>query len=214
MKHFGRLFIATLALWASSTVVAAAEFDQQITALIRDFDIAKYETPNKDARTKAFAGITERADSLVKLYPGRPEALVWKGISLAEQSVIERDLGFLKQARKTLEAAIAIQPNAFSSDAQATLASMYANAPSWPLAFGDNKKARAICEQALSSNATSASVNVTYAHILFKLDDFAGAIKHATAGLNGPPRPGREKADAAVRASATSLIARTQQQLR
>jgi Tfp pilus assembly protein PilF len=139
---------------------------------------------------------------------------VWKGIALAERSGLERSLGMLKQARQTLEAALAVNPNPYATDAYTTLGSMYANAPGFPLSFGSQKKARELYEKALSINATGIGSNLNYAQFLLKAEDYAGALKHAAAVLAAPPRPGRERADQAARTSAERLIARAREKLR
>jgi tetratricopeptide (TPR) repeat protein len=131
----------------------------------------------------------------------------------AEQSGAAGSLGLVKQARKTLEAAVAINPNLYAVDAFSTLGGVYANVPGFPLAFGDKKKAAAYFQKALAINPSSLGANLGYARLLLKLGDYAAALKQATAALNAPPRPGREQADKAERKNAEILIAAAKQQL-
>jgi tetratricopeptide (TPR) repeat protein len=216
MKAYIRFCASLVLALAQATALAttAADFDQELAAIIRDYDKAYYDTPNRDAKSKAFEAVAQRAANLAKQHPNRGEPVSWQGQSLAEQSAVEGSLGLAKQARKALEAAIAITPNAYASEAYSTLGSMYANMPGFPLAFGDKKKAREYFQKALAINSSSIGANVGYAQLLLKTDDYAGAMKHATAALNAPPRLGREKADKAARARADSVIAKAKEKLR
>lgn len=214
MRNCTGLFAASLFALVFSAGVTAEEVDQAIAILIRDYDVANYQVTNEDARAKAMDTLIQRADNLAKRNPALAEPLVWKGILEADQSAAQRSLGQVKQARKTLEAAIAITPNQYAADAHSTLGSMYANVPGFPLAFGDKKKARAHLQRALALNATHVGANLNYANLLLKADDHAAAIKHANAALAGMPRPGREQADKASRARAESLLAEAKRKLR
>jgi tetratricopeptide (TPR) repeat protein len=209
-------FVAPLLLVLAQATASATttDFDQELSAIIRDYDSANYDSSGDEAKVKAFDAVVKRAANLAKQYPNRGEALVWQGQSQAAQSAVDRSLGLAKQARKTLEAAVAITPNAYAIEAYSTLGAMYANIPGFPLAFGDKKKARECYQKALAINSNSIGANVGYASLLLKLDQYADAIKHASAGLNGTPRPGREKADKASRANAENIIAKAKAKLR
>jgi len=212
MRTRTRIVASLLVALVYSTAIAA-DLDQELAAIIRDYDSANYDSPNDDVKAKAFEAVAKRAESLAKQFPGRAEPLVWQGQAQASQSAFERSLGLAKQARKTLEAAVAITPNQYAIEAYSTLGSMYANIPGFPISFGDKKKARALYEKALAINSESAGANLGYANLLFKTDDYAGAIKHATVALNAPPRPGRDKANKAARASAEGLIAKAKKEM-
>jgi tetratricopeptide (TPR) repeat protein len=198
----------------SSAFAAAPDFEQELTTIIRDYDNANYDSADNDTRVKAFEQVVTRTERLTKQYPNRAEAFVWLGQSQASLSAADRSLGLAKQARKTLEAAIAMTPNAYAVDAYSTLGSMYANVPGFPLAFGDKKKARECYQKALAINPSSIGANTGYASLLLKLDEHAEAIKYATAALNGTPRVGRDRADKASRANAENIIAKAKAKLR
>ena len=206
--------IASCLVVCSSASAAALDFEQELTAVIRDYDSAMYDTMDNAAKAKALEAVMNRAANLVKQYPNRAEALVWHGMSQAELSATSASLSLVKQARKTLEAAVAITPNAYAVDAYSTLGGMYANVPGFPLAFGDKKIARVNFEKALAINPASIGANVGYARLLLKLGENAEAIKYATAALNGTPRPGREKAVKASHGSAENIISNAKAKLR
>jgi tetratricopeptide (TPR) repeat protein len=200
-------------LFVFGPCVLAADFDQELAAIIRDYDSAGLDSPNDDAKAKAYGAVAKRAEALAKQFPGRAEPLVWLGQSQASQSALERSLGLVKQARKTLEAALAITPNPYALEAYSTLGGMYANVPGFPLAFGDKKKARECYQKALAINSANIGANQGYASLLFKMDDYAGAIKYATVALSAPTRPGRERADKAIRTNAENLIAKAKKEM-
>jgi len=208
--------IVTFCVFASVhfSFAYADDIDVEMAAIIRDYDAASYDVADNEAKIKAYDAVVQRAARLSKQYPNRAEPLVWQGQSQAAQSAADRSLGLAKQARKTLENAIAITPNEYAVEAYSTLGSMYANIPGFPLAFGDKKKARECYRKALAINPSSIGANLGYANLLFKLDEYGEAIKYATAALNGTPRPGRERADKAARASAESVIAKAKAALR
>lgn len=213
-KTFRNVSIFMLALSGPAALAATPDLDQELAAIIRDYDGARFNSANDDARGKAYGELVARADKLSQQFPARAEPLVWKGILQADQSATERSLSLVKQARKTLEAALTINPNAYAADGYATLGSMYANVPGFPLAFGDKKKAQEMYLKSLSLNSSSLSANSGYARLLFKKDDYAGAVKYATAALAAPPRPGREQADSAGRKSAEELLANAKAKVR
>jgi tetratricopeptide (TPR) repeat protein len=197
-----------------SIAFAAQDLEREIATFIHDYDAARFDAPNDDARSKAFSALIQRASALAKQNPTRGEPLVWKGIVEAEQSAFERSLGQVKQARKTLEAAVAMLPNAYAADAHASLGSMYANVPGFPLGFGDKKQARLHFQKALALAPTHVSGNLNYGNLLLKDEDYAGAMKHANAALAGLPRAGRERADKASRATADNILAKAKEKLR
>jgi Tfp pilus assembly protein PilF len=121
--------------------------------------------------------------------------------------------GLMYDALDKLEAASKIPTNTLTTDTYVTLGAMYGNAPGFPLAFGNKKKAHANFKKALELDPNGLGVNIEYAKFLFKIDDFAGATKYATAALNAPPRPGRDKADKASYAKAQELVAQSKAKL-
>jgi hypothetical protein len=199
---------------AAAATAAADSLDDELEALVGDYDTVRFDTSNDEARSKALTTLIQRAASLAKQHPSRGEPLAWKGIVEADLSARERSLGQAKNARKTLEASLAILPNSSAPDAYSTLGAMYANMPGFPLAFGDKKKARVHFQQCLTLDAKHVGCNINYASLLLKQEDFAGAIKHANAGIAGLPRPGRDKADKASRGSAETIITKAKEQLR
>jgi tetratricopeptide (TPR) repeat protein len=203
-----------LAIASASAFATTPDLDQELAALARESDIAKFETADGDPRFKAFEALQQHAAKVTKQYPGRAEPVIWEAWAIIEQSVVLKNfhtLGLLKQSRNKLEAALAINPN--NSDANSTLGSLYFNVPIWPLSFGDKKKGRALHQKALAVDPMSSWKNLDYAKCLFKDDDYLGAVKYATITAHTPMRPG-SKRDASTTAEAEALIVKAKEKLR
>jgi tetratricopeptide (TPR) repeat protein len=184
--------------------------DAELLALTRAFDAARYDLPSGDARVNALETVRLHAAALEAKYPKRAEPLVWQAWALDEQAEVDRSfssLSLLKQARKKLEAAIAIDPTVNGADAYALLGGLYAQLPGFPISYGSEKKGREYLLKALAINPTGAQPNLGYARYHLKIGDYAGVIRYASVALTAPPRLGREKADADLRAKAETMIA-------
>ena len=73
-----------------------------------------------DEKEKAFEGLADEAEQFVAHYPGRAEPLIWQGIVLSTYAGAKGGLGALglvKEARKSLEAALEIDPDALDGSA-------------------------------------------------------------------------------------------------
>jgi tetratricopeptide (TPR) repeat protein len=207
------LIVPLLIALAYSVSLSAAELDQELASLMRSYDAALYDSPSDEAKRPAFAALSRQADKLAQQHPMSGESRVVKGLVQAELSGVELNLTLAKQARETLEASLAITPNTYAADAYTMLGSLYSVLPSFPISFGDNKKARECFLKALAINPSGLSPNLNYAQLLFKQDDYTGALKYATTALAAPPRLGREKADKAERTRAEILVAKAKGKL-
>jgi tetratricopeptide (TPR) repeat protein len=220
MKATTRLIAPLLLALAYSTAFAtAADLDRELATLFREFDAAKYDTPDGDPRAKAFEALRLRAANLEKQYPGRAEPLVWEAWALSEQANVLRNysaLGMCKDAIAKLEAALTLDPKVYGADSYASLGQLHAIGTGMPFLFrfGDKKKARAYLQQALAIDSIGAQQNLWYADLLLKEKDYAGALKFATAASLAPARPGREKADADLHSRAEAKIAKAKEKLR
>jgi tetratricopeptide (TPR) repeat protein len=198
-------------MWLHS-LAGASSVEDELSKLPLEFDSAKYEAANDDARLKALETVRQHAAALEIKYPKRPEPLVWHAWVLNEQAEMARNfgaLGLLKQARKKLEAAIAMEPEACGADAYALLGGLYAQLPGFPISFGNETTGRRHLLKALAMNPAGGLPNLAYARYLSKVSDFDGARQYAKAALDAPPRLSREKADANLRAQAEALIAKS-----
>jgi tetratricopeptide (TPR) repeat protein len=218
MNKSTRIMLAALLALASAPSTAnTANIDAELQALTRSFDAARYDVPSGDARMKAMEAVRLQAAALETKYPKRAEPLLWQAWALDTQAYIDQSfsaLTWIKQARKKLEAAIAIDPTVDGADAYALLGGLYAQIPGFPISFGNTKKGQEYLLKALAINPTGAQANLGYARYHRKMGAHAEVVKYASAVLRAPPRPGREKADADLRAQAEEMIAQAKAQLK
>ena len=144
------LMVLALAAWCSpwatagdtnALATAVAEIQYQVTAL-------EHQPGDK---VKAYARLIDKADALAQAYPQRAEPLLWKGVALLIQAKYAglKALPNVFQARRLLEASLALDPKASDGAAHLTLAMLYYQVPRWPLGFRSDQQAEAHFAQAL-----------------------------------------------------------------
>jgi tetratricopeptide (TPR) repeat protein len=124
--------------------------------------------------------------------------MIWEGISFSSYAKAKGGIGGLKlaeKARDLLLAAEKIDSEALQGSAYTSLGSLYSKVPSWPIGFGDKKKARSYLEKALKTNPTGIDSNYFYADFLDAQGEYAKAVEYYKKALAAPPRAGREDAD-------------------
>jgi tetratricopeptide (TPR) repeat protein len=211
-----KLLYAVSAFVLSATQVQAQSpeaLDTELAAVQAEWAGANYATPAGEARIQAFEALSKRAEALVKAFPSSPEPLIWQGIVLSTYAGAKGGLGalgFAKQSRAALEAALKLDPQALQGSAYTSLGTLYYKVPGFPLGFGNKNKAREYLQRALAINPHGIDPNFFYAEFLFEQDEYGQALEHLRKALHAPPRPGRELADAGRRKEIEALMARVQ----
>ncbi|WP_256988423.1 hypothetical protein [Bordetella genomosp. 9] len=223
-ERHGQHRLARLAGWAAALLTAAAlalgisarahaepaDLDQGIHALQTEWAVIQYKTP-EDQRAAKFEALSKQAHTLTARYNGRAEPLIWEGIITSSWAGAKGGLGALdlaKQAKADYEAAIQINSKALEGSALNSLGVLYYKVPGWPIGFGDNKKAEALLQQALTINPDGIDPNYFYADYLVYRNRKSEAIPYLEKALKAPPRPGREVADDGRRADIQALLAK------
>lgn len=168
----------------------------------------QYQLP-EGKKEKAFEQLAGQAEAFVASYPGRAEPLIWQGIVLSTYAGAKGGLGALglvKDARKSLEKALEIDPTALQGSAYTSLGSLYYQVPGWPLGFGDDDKARQFLLKALELNPDGIDPNYFYGDFLIEQDQPERAREYLTKALNAPERPGRPLADSGRREEIRSKL--------
>ena len=112
----------------------------------------------------------------------------------------------MKNAKKTLEQALAIDPQALNGSAYTSLGSLYYQVPGWPIGFGDDKKALENLRRGLAINPDGIDPNYFYGDYLFRKGDYEGAERALRKALQAPARPGRKLADEGRRGEIAQLL--------
>lgn len=205
IKKIG-LLLASLLTFATGTAIAGVEED--VSQLQKSWEKVKYQTPSAQ-HEKGFESLMKDADKLLAQNPNRAEILIWQGIIESSYAGAKGGLGALghvKNAKKTLEKALEINPNALDGSAYTSLGSLYYQVPSWPIGFGDDKKASEFLKKGLSINPDGIDPNYFYGDFLFRNGDLAGAEKSLRKALSAPSRPGRQVADEGRRQEINQML--------
>lgn len=215
MKRLRNLLLAAACLCSLPAFALSEDSQQRLQQLQTRWAEINYQLP-KDQREAAFAKLGAAAEEAVKAEPKTAELLIWRGIVLSTWAGAKGGLGALdlvKQAKASLESALAIDPRALSGSAYTSLGSLYYQVPGWPLAFGDNKRAEALLQKALEINPGGIDPNYFYGDYLFRQKRYAEARKVLLRAQAAGNRPGRALADAGRRGEIRGLLAKVEAEL-
>lgn len=209
------LTVCALSAMPVAAFAQADALDARVDGLARGWAHANFEVRDKDAQAREAARVAADAEALARQYPARAEPLVWEAIALATEGGAKGGLGGLglaKSARRLLEEAERINPNALGDGSVYTsLGSLYAQVPGFPIGFGDAAKARAYLQKALAINPNGMDPNFFWGDFLMRQGDYAAAAKAFEKAVAAPARPGREVADRGRRADASNLLNQARQ---
>lgn len=163
----------------SASIHAYAEFNEDLTALQQHWATARYHASGNE-RNRQLRDLTMEADKLAKQYSDKAESYLWSGVvrgSLAEMLNNLGALTLVKQAKVDLEKSIELDPKAEDSYALGILGMMYSLTPSWPLAFGDDKKAKELLDRGVELSPEGMNINYFNAEYYFNKKEFKKAAK-------------------------------------
>ncbi|SFB53122.1 tetratricopeptide repeat protein [Azotobacter beijerinckii] len=175
-----------------------------------------YQLPEAQ-REAAFERLAGEAEAALKSEPNSAELLTWRGIVLSTWAGAKGGLGALdlaKQARASLEQALATDPKALDGSAYTSLGSLYYQVPGWPIGFGDDERAEGLLKQALGLNPKGIDPNYFYGDFLFRQKRYPEALGALQRALAAPPRPGREVADAGRHKEIETLLGKVRVELK
>jgi tetratricopeptide (TPR) repeat protein len=182
----------------------------------QEWEHIKYEVPPKEQAAE-FEKLAKTSEKVMAQYPRQAEPAIWHGIIEASYAGAKGGLGALslaKSARKSLEYALSINPNALDGSAYTTLGSLYCQVPGWPIGFGDDAKALELLKKGVSINPNGIDPNYFYADCLYRSQDYAGAEQAVRKALQAPPREGRKVADEGRRKEANELLEKIREKKR
>ncbi|MBL3558671.1 MULTISPECIES: tetratricopeptide repeat protein [Marinobacter] len=194
--------------WMVALPLWAADLETDLADIQHRWAEIQYQLP-EDQKEKAFEELAESAEQFVADYPDRAEPLIWQGIVLSTYAGARGGLGALglvKDARKSLEMALAIDERALAGSAYTSLGSLYYQVPGWPLSFGDDKQAEKYLQKALAINPEGIDPNYFFGDFLLEQGEDTRAQVYLNKALRAPPRPGREIADAGRRQEISDRI--------
>ncbi len=188
--------------WAQPVYRSDAEPPMKMEPALQQIEdrwaMIRYELKGKREKLVAGKALIEDAATLVKDYPNRAEPLVWQALALLADAETRNDytgLGLAKDAKRMLEQAEAIDPNAMAGLIPSTLGMLYYETPGWPLAFGDDKKAEALLKRALEINPGGQETNYYYGDYLVMNGKGREAVPYLERARLVAVREGHERAD-------------------
>ncbi|MDF2863413.1 MAG: hypothetical protein K0S02_3685 [Achromobacter mucicolens] len=202
------LLAGVACLFSTFTLAAPADMDQGIRELQNGWADIQYKTPPND-RAKRFEALSKQAHDLTQRYANKAEPHIWEGIILSSWAGAKGGMGALslaKQAKAEYETAIQIDSKALDGSALNSLGVLYYKVPGWPVGFGDNKRAEALLQQALTINPDGIDPNYFYADYLVYRNRKSEAIPYLEKAMKAPARPGREVADEGRREEVRTLM--------
>jgi len=119
------------------------------------------------------------ADTLTQKYSDQAESYLWAGLirgSLAEVLNNLSALTLVKEAKVKLEKSIELDPKVEDSYAFGVLGMMYSLTPSWPLAFGDDNKAKELLSKGLEISPGGMNINYFNAEYYSNKGDYKKAL--------------------------------------
>lgn len=183
-------------------------FSADLADFQKRWAVANYELTDEE-QAAAFELLIADLDKAVAGAPGDAELLIWKAIiesTYAGKASGFSALGLVKSARDSLEAALEIDAGALNGSAYTSLGALYYQVPSWPIAFGSNKKARKLLMRALEANPDGIDPNFFYGAFLVEEKEYAEAKAALLKAMAAPARPGRELADRGRRMEIRQLL--------
>ena len=152
--------------------------------------------------------LARHANRVAAAYPDSAEALTWDAIvlsTLAEKKGGIGALSLVKEARLKLEQAEAIDPTVLGGSVYASLGTLYAKVPGWPIGFGSDQQAERYFQKALAMNPDGLDINYFFAEYLAENGKDSMALEYAERALRAPPMADRPVADRGRREQARKL---------
>jgi tetratricopeptide (TPR) repeat protein len=208
MKPFSTLLRAAFGAVLLAGAPAFAGVPEDVAKLQQEWEHIKYQMPAPEQEAP-FERLVKEASRIAAHTPNSAELLIWQAIIESTYAGAKGGLGALghvKAAKKTLEQALAINPNALDGSAYTSLGSLYYQVPGWPIGFGDDKKAAEFLAKGLAINPDGIDPNYFYGEFLLRKGDLDSAEKHLRKALLAAPRPGRKLADDGRRKEIAQLL--------
>ena len=192
-----------------------ADMNSELFRIQNAWALANYQTPADD-QEQAFEKLVAEARKLADANPDSAEPKIWLAIVLSTDAGVTGGLGALgkvKEARKLLEAAEKINPDALNGSIYTSLGSLYYQVPGWPIGFGDDEKAAQYLKKALAMNPDGIDPNYFYGDFMLEEDNYQQAVSYLEKAAAAAPRPGRELADKGRKAEVQEKLAEARKKL-
>ena len=202
-----RIFFVVFSLLFLNNALASS-LNEQLQQVESEWAKVYYQLP-KNQQKQAFEKLQQQSITLSKQFPRYAEPIILQAMITATLAGLKNPIAAIMSihnVKKLLEQAIAINPNAADGAAFVALGSLYYKVPSWPIAFGDNKKAQQLLETALKINPNGIDSNYFYADFLINQNKQSAAIPYLKKALAIPSRNHQHLADSRLQAEAQQAL--------
>lgn len=203
LMMMGLMMLAAQAMAEPSLKASLSDLQQR-------WAVANYEMRGLP-RVAALETLAQSAVRLTALNPNRVEVWIWSGMiqaTLARAATGINSLNAATAARIDLERALDLNPTAMDGAAYTQLGALYHKTPSWPLGFGDRKKAGELLLKGLKMNPDGIDSNYCYGEFLLDQGQRRQAREYLLRAQKAPPRPGQALADTGRRRDIAKLLAK------
>ena len=198
---------------ADSTIQTTQD---ELLSIQQQWAKVNYQLSGKE-QDKAYQALLSSITELSESNANSAEFAIWQGIIQSSYAGAKGGLGALsyaKKAKKSLEHALNLDPNALSGSAYTSLGTLYHKVPGWPVAFGDDDTAKTMLEKALTINPDGIDPNYFYGEFLFDEREYQQAKLTLEKALAAKPRANRELADESRRAEVLALMQKVDAKLK
>jgi tetratricopeptide (TPR) repeat protein len=211
-KNLVSIILVSLALVYIQPGFAAATSSSAQLVEVREIQVEwarlNYLDEFRNKNYRELQALARRANHVSHDHPQSAEALVWDAIvlsTLAEKKSGIGALSLVKEAKKKLEQAEAIDPTVLGGSVYASLGMLYSKVPGWPIGFGSDKKAEKYFHKALAINPEGLDINYFFAEYLSENGQEKQALEYLERALHAPQLIDRPLADQGRRQQAQKL---------
>ncbi|SBS29692.1 Tetratricopeptide repeat protein [Marinomonas spartinae] len=208
------LFVALITLGFLSS--AWAQDNNPLLDIQHQWSHINYQMTDNDKKVEALKTLATKMKAMVKADPNNADDYIWLGIIQASTAQAKGGLGalsFAKEAKKNLEHAIKIDPNASEGSAYTSLGVLYHKVPGWPIGFGSDSKAKELLQKSIAINPKGLDNNFFYGEFLYDNGDYKEAKKYLEIAQQAAPRENRPVADAGRRKDLNTLLEKVNKKL-
>lgn len=176
---------------------------------------ANYQLRDDD-QVAAFEALLKDAKALSDNDPLKADNWIWLGITQSTFAGVKGGLGALslaEDAKKSLEKALEINPDALQGSAYTSLGTLYHKVPGWPIGFGSDKTAKEMLQKALEINPEGIDPNYFYGEFLYDKRKYKAAKKYLLKAQNAQGRPDRPIADSGRQQEIKDLLAKIERKM-
>lgn len=213
-----KLMLIALTLGLFSGALAGenpASFEEALLDVQHRWAQANYAETGR-AQKQAFDALLDDARALVAENPSRAEALVWRGIVASTYAGVKGPFGAMSlanEARDSLLAAEALDPNVLDGSVYTSLGTLYFKVPGGLIGFGDDDVALEYLRKALELNPDGIDPNFFYAEFMYDHEDYDAAREALLRAQTAPERADRPLADEGRQREVAALLEQVNRRL-